>query len=88
MYQPTTLKHPQPDNLDARRVQHDAQGGAHGLGRQVGAKRGTDGAVVAVRAADAAPDDTVLGAFVCGLGNLLPESVYTDAYQGLCRWAT
>jgi hypothetical protein len=63
-------KHPQPGILDARRVQHDAQGGAHGLGRQVGAKRGTDGAVVAVSAADAAPDNTELGALVCGLSNL------------------
>jgi hypothetical protein len=58
--------------LDARRVEHHPQGGAHGAGGQVGGKGGADRAVGAVHAANAAPDDAELLA-VGSLGGLATE---------------
>ena len=64
--------------LYRRRVQHDADGGTEGLGREVRPELGADDAGVAVRAGDLAPDDADLGALdgalsavdVCALINV------------------
>ncbi|KAI3484871.1 hypothetical protein L1887_51925 [Cichorium endivia] len=48
--------------LDARGVEHDANAGSEGLGRDVVRELGTDDTRVAVRAGDAAPDDADLAA--------------------------
>ena len=47
--------------LDARRVQHDADSAAQGLGGQVASELGADDTTTAVRAGDAAPDDAQVG---------------------------
>jgi len=54
--------------LDLRRVEHDADSGAHSLGGEVAAEVSADSAGGAVGALDAAPDDSVLRALLLGRG--------------------
>lgn len=60
--------------LHAARVEHNADLGTDGTGREVGRELGADDTVVSVGAADLAPDAAVLGAVTVLLLALVHES--------------
>ncbi len=80
-----TEKNTAVGRLDARRVEHHPQGGAHGAGGQVGGKGGADRAVGAVHAANAAPDDAEL-LTIGVLGGLVDEAdTLAEVKVGIAR---